>query len=172
MENMTKYELIKDLPTFEKGEVFVLLGTGLHRYSDGLMAYPRAVIDKYPNILKDWFEKVDDPNGRWEPKRGDKYYFVRNYASGDNPVFSMTWDNDVVDQSVNELGNVFRTKEKAEKAVEKLKAFKRLKDKGLKFRNWDTSHHNLGIVEFFLPDVVNDVDDYRQDLDLLFGGEE
>lgn len=40
------------------------------------------------------------------------------------------------------IGNYFETREEAEKAVEKLKAWKRLKDSGLKFKDWRKSNYD------------------------------
>lgn len=53
---MTRYKLAHDLPTFEKGEVFILDDEGnLRRESDGLPAYMRNTIEKFPDILTKWF---------------------------------------------------------------------------------------------------------------------
>lgn len=69
-----------------------------------------------------------------------------------------------------ELGIGFKTEEEAEKAVEKLKAWRRLKDKGFKFcgikAGSRTISFGLNASYYFVPDMVQD------DLDLLFGGEE
>lgn len=40
------------------------------------------------------------------------------------------------------IGNCFQTKEEAERVVEKLKAWKRLKDSGLKFKGWNKSNYD------------------------------
>ena len=76
--------------------------------------------------------------------------------------FGVKFDN-------REIGNYFETKEEAEKAVEKLKAWKRLKDKGFKFDNV-----NVCWIEFTLKSATsNEVYEQGQkDLHLLFGGEE
>lgn len=59
---MKRYRLKKALPTFKAGEVFVLWdsieGPGLFRESDGIMAYHRKTLDKFPNILEEWFEEI------------------------------------------------------------------------------------------------------------------
>lgn len=71
-----------------------------------------------------------------------------------------------------EIGNWFSTKEEAELAVEKLKARKRLKDKGFRFNRWTiperpkTPHIKLVI------EAEMDVPDSPYDLDTCFGGEE
>ena len=40
------------------------------------------------------------------------------------------------------IGNYFEAREEAEKAVERLKAWKRLKDAGLKFKDWNKSNYD------------------------------
>lgn len=64
----------------------------------------------------------------------------------------------------------FISDEEAERAVEKLKAWKRLKDKGFRFEGWDTNsgHHRAT----FLFDRGPITEGMCSDLDLLFGGEE
>lgn len=112
------------------------------------------------NEKKDGYE---EPKAWWYidihlvVKRGEIY--LSNYA-----------------EILKEIGNYFETREEAEKAVEKLKAWKRLKDKGFKFvriveRN---EGHRIGqYIEFEVPWHFNQ--DSRQigyDLAFLFGGEE
>lgn len=73
-----------------------------------------------------------------------------------------------------EIGNYFETKEEAEKAVEKLKAWKRLKDNGFKFKGWaETDAGKISIYTQYK--YINDIryfDQISHNLDLLFGGEE
>lgn len=72
-------------------------------------------------------------------------------------------------QGQREISNYFGTKEEAEKAVEKLKAWKRLKDKGFRFEGWEMD----GTIWFETKqDEQEWSPKYRDDLDLLFGGEE
>ncbi len=74
-----------------------------------------------------------------------------------------------------EIGNYFETKEEAEQAVEKLKAFKRLKDKGFRFEGW-TFDDGLRIsicTNIDSEGIYNDdKKEIKNILDLLFGGEE
>ena len=54
-----RYKLKRDLPTFKAGEVFYLSDAGnLFRESDDIAAYSWSTIDKFPNILTDWFEEI------------------------------------------------------------------------------------------------------------------
>lgn len=75
-----------------------------------------------------------------------------------------------------QIGNYFETREEAEKAVEKLKALKRLKDKGFKFIGVRT----LGkVIDYDIPAPYNrvgfhdindkDTKEFYDDLRLLFG---
>lgn len=49
------------------------------------------------------------------------------------------------DKDCKEIGNYFETEEEADKAVEKLKAWKRLKDKGFRFKTWGWQSFKLKI---------------------------
>ena len=70
------------------------------------------------------------------------------------------------------------TKEEAEKAVEKLKAWKRLKDKGFKFTGWNCAlceiYFKVPKTFFDRPDMFGEAisGETVKDLELLFGGED
>lgn len=159
MENMTKYELMKDLPAFKKGEIFVLLGSGLHRYSDGLMAYPRVVIDKYPDILNEWFREVENEPKTWSPKVGDEYYGIDEYGG----LRVNTWDNFTYELSTLAIGNVFRTRKDAEKARTWLKARKVLYDDAKGFKpDWGNPNEDKwGVYRGFWNGQL-DIDRYTE----------
>jgi hypothetical protein len=55
---------------------------------------------------------------------GDTYWIVGREGS----IASQTWSDDTVDNQRLEVGNVFRTKEEAEKEVARRKVMKKLKD--------------------------------------------
>ena len=56
---MKRYELKKNLPTFKAGEIFYISDAGdLLREGDNVPAYSWSTIDKFPNILTDWFEEI------------------------------------------------------------------------------------------------------------------
>lgn len=69
-------------------------------------------------------------------------------------------------KSYSSIGNDFETEEEAEKAVEKLKAWKRLKDNRFKFKAYQLQELN---IKFWLDHGYTEMGD---DLDLLFGGED
>lgn len=74
------------------------------------------------------------------------------------------------------VGNYFETKEQAEKAVEKLKAWKRLKDKGFRFGHFVTyGEDGYGKVVFKCDEIklgYENAKEFYEDIVLLFGGEE
>ena len=115
---MKRYELKRDLPTFKAGEIFYLSDAGnLLRESDNVPAYSWSTIDKFPNILADWFEEIKPT--RWKPEMSHDYYYI----SGDGHAYDNSWDDSrFVDNGRFEIGNCFQTEEEAEKVVEYLKA--------------------------------------------------
>ena len=64
------------------------------------------------------------------------------------------------------IGNHFETPEEAEKTVEKLKAWKRLKDKGFRFVRHSSTADGVHTIEYIFDDDIP-----VEPLDLLFGGE-
>lgn len=92
--------------------------------------------------------------------RRTKYHHTSNFA-----------DNQVT-MTRKEIGNCFDTIEEAEKAVEKLKAWKRLKDNGFNFigKTYETDKR-FGSI-FYKVDEDTYSEDIINELDLLFGGEE
>ena len=78
-------------------------------------------------------------------------------------------------KQLKEVGLYFETREEAEQALEKLKAVKRLKDKGFKSGMDLTGVYGTTMIYGIeiTASKYNELDDEtRADLDLLFGGEE
>jgi hypothetical protein len=119
----------------------------------------------YCDSLKELNELFEDYE---EPK---EFWFVD--ADGEVRKTNYLSDNDKV--SLINFGNCFKSKEEAEKAVEKLKAWKRLKDNGFRFNGWTiddglrisicTNMGSGGIYD-------DDKEEIKSYLDSLFGGEE
>lgn len=107
-----------------------------------------------------------------EPK---EYWFI-----DDRQGPYQSFDNDeLIDEQRKEIGNYFETEEEARKAVKKLKAWKRLKDKGFKF----TFVPGVGGLDVNEGEFVIDITasmprkyfveyETSDDLDLLFAEEE
>ena len=118
--------------------------------------------------LKDLVEVWEDVAE--EPK---EYYWIDYDGKVKSFIDLYEWQD-----KMKEIGNYFATKEEAEKAVERLRAWKSLKDKGFRFCGWATNEGIRG-VDFEVPDSFFSEhnhscisDETRADLDLLFGGEE
>ena len=87
----------------------------------------------------------------------------------------------VVAERMKEIGNYFGTKEEAEKAVEKLKAWKILKDKGFRFIEYELDDKtvadgkiwfDLGVNTPYRCDQLLARKEVKDAMCLLFGGEE
>ena len=129
---------------------------GIYLYSETAEEWRKC---DWEVLAKYWEEYEEEPEEYWcITARGNLHYLQ-----------DMTDEND---KDHREIGNYFETKEEAEKAVEKLKAFKRLRDKGFRFNRWTipeepkTPHIKLVI------EAEMDVPDSPYDLDPCFGGEE
>ena len=119
-------------------------------------------IVKYPNLAEinaEWEDYEEKPEGFWMIN----ILGIVEYTHG-------LPENEMM----KEIGNYFETKEEAEKAVEKLKGWKQLKDKGFRFTAWKNGilldETVAGQVSYEFP--IGNKDDIEKDLDLLFGGEE
>ena len=141
------------------------------------------VDEDYFNIYKDDGEFVcpvtlKELNEGWEDyyEEPKEYWCIReNGVVGKRPypigIECVEQENR---DEMREIGNYFETEEEAELAVRKLKAVKRLKDKGLRFVGWydSVSDNNPDNVLFKLDEGAWETATC-DDLDLLFsGGEE
>lgn len=115
--------------------------------------------------LFELFEDYDEPKG---------YYYIRpeSLTIGYSPI-----SNSRSCKNRKEIGNYFETKEEAEKAVEKLKAWKRLKDKGFRFNGYsryDWNGDKSPAISFEYPDFdeLFDNEQVVAALGICFGGEE
>ncbi len=170
---MKRYKLKRDTTAFKAGTECYIEEAGNMVPCRGISytIVHKDQLEKNPNILTDWFEEIKEPT-RWKPDRNQKYYYLGNSGS----VYYDTWANgSPIDNGRFEIGNCFQTEEEAEQAVEKLKAWKRLKDSGLKFKDWNKSNydrtfcvnaeveHDVAASEFFK--------DLRVALDMEIGNE-
>ena len=117
------------------------------------------------------YDSLTELNADWEDYEEPKEIWYLDYDGlpycEENPI-----EEEV--QCIKEIGNYFETKEEAEKAVRKLKAWKRLEDKGFRFHEW---YKPDGCEPFIVVETnigLDDIDNKKlqKDLDLLFGGEE
>ncbi len=113
-------------------------------------------------------------NDGWEDyyEEHKEYWFIN--ASGGVDSIALEDDYPEYVKGSIEIGNYFETKEEAEKAVERLRAWKRLKDKNFHFLKY--SELGCGEIEFSLDfedmDDEGEIGELKRDLDICFGGEE
>ena len=108
---------------------------------------------------------LEEINAEWEDYEESKSYW---YIDFDGEVLADDLD-EFATKKVMGIGNYFETKEESEKAVEKLKAWKRLKDKGFRFKTFYAEDRE--IVIFGGSDIASSIEMWH-DLDLLFSGED
>lgn len=88
---MKRYKLLKDLPTFKAGQLAyisergnLIAGTPDNPETTDariqLMMYHKQTIDKFPEILTEWFEEVKEPTDsiHWNPSIGEKCFILEN----------------------------------------------------------------------------------------------
>ena len=101
-----------------------------------------------------------------------KYHWYIN-CIGD--VIRAVFEPEYLTRDLVAIGNYFETPEEAKKAIEKLEALKRLKDKGFRFDGWTIDDGcRISICTNTDGDGIYDDDkkEMKKDLDLVFGGEE
>ena len=115
-------------------------------------------------------QTISELNEDWEDyKEPEKYW----YLDFDGVILSGFNENTYeFDDDCKAIGNYFSSKEEAEKAVEKLKAWKRLKNKGFKFTGWKIPEEPQTAHIKLVLDAEMNAPDSPYDLDLLFGGED
>lgn len=76
---MKLYKLLKDLPTFKAGDEFYLDSANDLRFKGSdITVYNYKTLEKFPNILRDWFEEIPEKYERWRGEKGDGYYFLND----------------------------------------------------------------------------------------------
>ena len=125
---MKRYKLLKDLPLAKAGTIFIMGGYELGE-------------TQRTGKFGEWFEEIEE-NKVWKPEEGGKYYCISCSGS----VYLTRYFSDKIDRHLFEIGNCFKTKEDAEKAVEKLRALRRLREAGLKVCDRMTWGSNNNII--------------------------
>lgn len=132
---MKRYKLLKDLPTFKAGQLAYISKTGnliagtpenQKTTETGLiiMIYHETTLKKFPNILTEWFEEIEEPTDsiHWKPKIGDRCFILENANIRPTAYTGM-----LRDYNAWRTGRVFRTKGECEKALDRELAEVRLR---------------------------------------------
>jgi hypothetical protein len=128
---------------------------------------------EYECNLVEFMKRTNNFCEEWEEPK--EYYFINSVGGVIRPSDTDDWEQEDAAHH-KQIGNYFETKEEAEKAVEKLKAWKRLKDKGFRIRR--NNYHDGMMYLHIWNDTTDEItpldkkSETFKDLDLLFGGEE
>lgn len=154
---MKRYKLLKDLPTFKAGQLAYISKTGnliagtpenQKTTETGLiiMIYHETTLKKFPNILTEWFEEIEEPTDsiHWKPQRGDKIWYLDENG---NTNFTYFDEDDSYHLSRFEFGNTYRTSGECELARERELAKIRLR-RASTFKP-DFENNNGGWVVFY-----------------------
>lgn len=133
---MKRYKLLKDLPTFKAGQLAYISKTGnliagtpenQKTTETGLiiMIYHETTLKKFPNILTEWFEEIEEPTDsvHWKPKYDDWYFYISDHGS----VCSDVWNDNYTDNKRLAFGFVYRTEEECKAALDRKLAEIRLR---------------------------------------------
>ena len=119
-----------------------------------------------------YYRSLAELNAEWEDYEEPKEYWYIDYDGG---ILCGEKDDSSAERMMISMGNYFELLEEAEKAVEKLKAWKVLKDMGFKIAGI-RYRNNKNYIEWNVPQKVRDdyyaVSAFNEALHLLFGGEE
>ena len=154
---MKRYKLLKDLPTFKAGQLAYISKTGnliagtpenQKTTETGLiiMIYHETTLKKFPGILTEWFEEIQEPTDsiHWKPVMGEEYWLV--YADGDIGHGVCTggyWDD-----TRYKMGSVYRTEKEAEKARDRRLAEIRLRQTSNFEPDWSNNDQNKWTVYY------------------------
>lgn len=107
---MKQYKLLKDLPTFKAGDEFYIDSNNDLRLKGGyIIAYNHYTLEKFPNILKDWFEEIHEYKRRRAEYKGP-YYYVNSLGI----ITSNNDYRDTEDDYLYSIDNYGLTKEEIE----------------------------------------------------------
>lgn len=110
---MKYYKLVNDIPMFKKGDLFFIHPEeGCLLQKDTLrLAYHKKTLENNPEILKDWFEEIEESeNKRWRAKKFETYWFINGYGEVD-------YDNEYgldANDNLYAMGNYFKSAKEAD----------------------------------------------------------
>ena len=122
------------------------------------------------------YNSLAELNEEWEDYEEPKTFWAISWA-GEPEEYDAKNTPEELKNMAKQIGNYFDTREEAEKAVERLRALKRLKDKGFRFDGKEVLSEGLLEIDGILS-ALEGIDNAERlkiidDLDLLFSwGEE
>lgn len=138
----------------------------INRNTGQIFVYGEGIIDLKSLGCKNVAEMLE---AGWEDYKEPKEHWCINEFGTPEMAGGFNRES-IYDKSRKLVGNDFESKEEAEKAVEKLKAWKRLKDTITCIDR--ASFDDVGTATLFIRYKGKDHKKIQKDLDLLFGGED
>lgn len=133
---MRRYVLKKDLPTFKAGQLSYISEQGnliagnpdKPEITDAgvqLMMYHKITLEKFPEILTEWFEEIEEPldSIHWKPQLGDIYWCI----DSDGEIIERRWTQGEINEYDYLSGNIYRELDEIEQAQERKLAEVRLR---------------------------------------------
>lgn len=110
----------------KSGLAFGIVNGRLVAFKNGVKLEPEEMFKGYATDLlaNDW-EYVTYKSEMWKPKQYEKYYYINSCVRVDWDYYYSNYDDDELRVSI---GNVFKTKEEAEKMIKKLQIINTLKE--------------------------------------------
>ena len=142
------YRLKKDLPKYKAGTEFRITNKG-HLVIGDTVVYQKNELEKYPDILSEWFEKIlEQPKTVWDLKTGDKCWQLITIPFGAT-AGRIFW-HDTLEEK-RSLGLIYLTEEECLSEIARMKAKQILlhDTKGFK-PNWCDLHEDRFSVVFSL----------------------
>lgn len=125
------------------------------------------------------YSSLAELNAEWqdyeEPKDSEYYWYIgyKNDIRRTKYHHISDFADNQVTATRKEIGNCFESLEEAELAVRKLKAWKRLKDKGFRFNSCKIEMREIIVPEITITAFIDTEQPEMLNLvNLLFGGEE
>lgn len=148
---------------FDKNRIGDLVCDGAYKYVQNFAVEIDgervAEYNSLDAVVEEW-EDYEEQEGAW-------------YINEDNEPQRVCFGLSIEDiENLEEIGLLFKTKEETEKAIEKLKAWKRLKDKGFRFTGYTDDSGDLFSCQVIRCRFDDFGKESRKDIDLLFGGKE
>lgn len=131
----------------------------------------KHLVIKGNNEVAKIYNSLAELNAEWEdaPEEPKEWWYIDEEGIVHSENIEYFQDEQ---ENYKEIGNYFRTEEEAEKAVEKLKAIKRLKDNHFKILNVKDVTPDVPIDEYYLHIEATFDTAGLDDVKLLFGDEE
>lgn len=118
------------------------------------------------STVKCYYKSIKELSEEWEDYEEPKskgYWYINEFGT---PTEALNLGRETIyDKSKKSFGNYFETEEEALAVVGKLKAWKRLRDRGFRFSGYNSCSVDYDIDEKYRKYIATD-------LNLLFGGED